>query len=86
MCKTLMSKEHESAGPDGTVDGAVLADVDYAARIPGFGQAMIDAGWLKADKQGLIFSNWDRWNTHSAKRRLKDAERKRQEREGQTAP
>ena len=70
---------------DGTVDGAAVEDVDYAARIAGFGQAMIDAGWLKADKQGLIFSNWDRWNTKSAKRRLKDAQRKRHERKDQTA-
>ena len=70
---------------DGTVDGAVVEDVDYVARIPGFGQAMIDAGWLKADGRGLLFSNWDRWNTKSAKRRLKDAQRKRHERKDQTA-
>lgn len=71
---------------DGLVDGAAVEDVDYAARIPKFGQAMIDAGWLKADGQGLIFSNWDRWNTKSAKRRLRDAERKRQGREAETPP
>jgi hypothetical protein len=70
---------------DGTVDGASVEDVDYAARMSGFGQAMIDAGWLKADTQGLIFSNWNRWNTKSAKRRLRDAERKRHERQEQPA-
>jgi hypothetical protein len=71
---------------DGTINAAVATDVDDVARIPGFGQAMIDAGWLKADGQGLLFSNWNRWNTKSAKRRLKDARRKRDERKDQVAP
>jgi len=71
---------------DGTIDGAAIEDVDYAARIPGFSKAMIDVGWLKADGQGLIFSNWGRWNTKSAKRRLKEARRKQDEREDQGAP
>jgi len=70
---------------DGTVDGAVVADIDYATRIAGFGQAMVEAGWVQVDAKGLIFTNWNRWNTRSAKRRLREAERKRQGRKDQAA-
>jgi hypothetical protein len=72
---------------DGVLDGAVLEDVDDAARIKGFGQAMLDVGWLTADARGLTLTNWGQWNMKSAKRRLRDAERKRRDRsEGDGAP
>jgi hypothetical protein len=62
---------------DGVMDGLGLEDVDYQARIAGFGAAMVRAGWLQADDRGLIFPNFDRWNTETAKQRLQKSERQR---------
>ena len=62
---------------DGHLDGLGLEDVDYQARIEGFGAAMAKAGWLQADNRGLIFPNFDRWNTETAKQRLQKSERQR---------
>jgi len=65
---------------DGRIDGMIPEDLDAITGMIGFGQALKAAGWLAADGRGLIFPNWDRWNTKSAKRRLRDAERKRRAR------
>ena len=62
---------------DGHLDGLGIEDVDYQARIPGFGTAMVKAGWLLADERGLIFPNFDRWNTETAKQRLQKSQRQR---------
>ena len=62
---------------DGHLDGLGIEDVDYQARIEGFGAAMAKAGWLLADHRGLIFPNFDRWNTETAKQRLQKSERQR---------
>jgi len=70
----------DSNSEDGHVHAAIMADVDYAARRDGFGQAMKDAGWILPDPDGLLFPNTDRWITRSAKRRLRDADRKRRTR------
>jgi hypothetical protein len=62
---------------DGVMDGLSIEDVDYQARITGFGAAMVSAGWLQADDRGLIFPNFDRWNTETAKQRLQKSQRQR---------
>jgi len=62
---------------DGVMDGLAVEDVDYQARIPGFGAAMARAGWLQSDDRGLIFPNFDRWNTETAKHRLQKSQRQR---------
>jgi hypothetical protein len=38
---------------------------------------MLDAKWLKADNLGVIFPNWPRWNTASAKERAQARDRMR---------
>jgi hypothetical protein len=70
---------------DALVDGAALADLDYHARIDGFGRAMNSTRpipWVRADNGGLIFPNADRWMTRSAKRRLREKDKKRRQRDG----
>jgi len=62
---------------DGVMDGLGIEDVDYQARITGFGAAMASAGWLQADDRRLIFPNFDRWNTETAKQRLQKSQRQR---------
>jgi len=74
---------------DALVDGATLEDLDYHARINGFGQAMSQtrpAPWVSGDGQGLIFPNADRWMTRSAKRRLREKDKKRRQRERDAPP
>lgn len=66
----------------GGVTGASLDDVDAAAQMPGFGQAMIAAGWLLSDPGGITFPNWGRWNANSAKARLQKNRRQARWREG----
>jgi hypothetical protein len=46
----------------------------------GFWIAVISAGWLRVTRKGLAIPNFERWLGRSAKRRLQDAERKRQSR------
>ena len=36
---------------------------------------MIDVGWLKAEEAGLVFTNFDRHNGHTAKKRSLSAKR-----------
>jgi len=71
----------DSNTEDGCIDAVMHEAIDAATSVPGFGQAMLDVGWLQEDKRGIIFPNWDRWNAKSAKRRLRDATRKRQARD-----
>ena len=70
---------------NGLLDGYEPADVDHAAGLEGFGEAMRKVGWLQADEQGLIFPNWDRWNIKSAKKRAQDRERQRRHRQKRNA-
>jgi hypothetical protein len=63
---------------DGVLEGLGVEDVDYQARVKGFGAAMVEAGWLQVDGRGLLFPNFDRWNTETAKQRLQKSQRQRQ--------
>ena len=60
---------------DGNARNALPALLDDVAGVTGFGHAMLQVGWLQADSDGLIFPNWDRWNTNSAKKRAQNRER-----------
>ncbi len=72
----------DSETTDGTILGMSTLDIDDVVDTPGLGEAMMAAGWLRAEKKlGLIFPNWERWNATPAKRRLLDAERKRKQRD-----
>ena len=66
---------------DGRIDGL---SVDVLATIHGFDRrflgVLLDVGWLTQDEAGLIIPNFQRWLSHSAKRRLQAAERQRRAR------
>jgi len=66
---------------DGRIDGL---SVDVLASIHGFDRrflgVLLDVGWLTQDEAGLIIPNFQRWLSHSAKRRLQAAERQRRAR------
>ena len=52
---------------DGTAEGLDLEWVDETAGVPGFGAAMLAAGWLEETERGVRFANFDRHNGQSAK-------------------
>ena len=52
---------------DGSAAGLDVDWVDETAGVPGFGAAMIAAGWLEADGTGIRFANFDRHNGQPAK-------------------
>ena len=52
---------------DGSAAGLDVDWVDETAGVPGFGAAMIAAGWLKADDAGIRFANFDKHNGQPAK-------------------
>ena len=67
----------DSETVDGNAPSVTFALLDALTGVPGFGQAMVDVDWLIADKTGIRFPNWDRYNTASAKKRLRCRTRKR---------
>lgn len=75
----------DSETADGCIPGIEPTCIDDVVGIVGFGQAMMDVGWILTDAQGLIFPNWDRKNSKSAKRRLRENGRRRQQRNGDEA-
>jgi hypothetical protein len=75
----------DSNTTDGHADGMTKVTLDAVTGVTGFGQAMIDVGWLLEDDRGIIFPCWQRWNTASAKKRQQNAERKRRQREREGA-
>lgn len=52
---------------DGRAAGLDVDWVDEFVGAPGFGAAMIAAGWLEADADGITFTNFDRHNGRPAK-------------------
>jgi hypothetical protein len=52
---------------DGSAVGLDVDWVDELVGVPGFGAAMIAAGWLEADGTGIRFANFDRHNGQPAK-------------------
>jgi len=72
--------------PDGVIPNGTLAMVDHAARLDGFGQAMVDVGWCIIDGTQLVFPKWDRYNEQNAKRRMANTERQRKLREETPTP
>ena len=54
---------------DGIASGVDASWVDEFAGVTGFAEGMIAAGWLECDTESVRFSNFDRHNGLSAKRR-----------------
>jgi hypothetical protein len=67
----------DSVTADGEIPHLTPDDLDAIVRQPGFGQAMLAVEWLEQNGHGLRFPKWDRWNSDSAKARLRDRDRKR---------
>ena len=65
---------------DGLIAGMCPIDVSEAVGIPGIGESMELAGWLRNGDGNVQFPNWERFNSKSGKERLWAAERKRRER------
>ena len=72
--------EHTS---DGVMANACHEDLDDISGVPGFGQAMLAAGWLEVDEfaRTLTFPNFGQWNTPA--KDTTAAERMRKHREKQ---
>lgn len=66
---------------DGRVPFATPQMLDDVVRMPGLAEAMAAVGWLEIGEAYLLFPNWDRHNSSSAKERALGAERIRKHRE-----
>jgi len=60
---------------DGRVEGVTAAQLSDSMSLPGLGEAMVSVGWIAEDRAGLVFINFDRWNSETTKRRLQTARR-----------
>ena len=60
---------------DGNARSVTKALLNRVSGVTGFAQAMIDVGWLKAEETGLVFTNFERHNGHTAKKRSLSAKR-----------
>ena len=60
---------------DGNARSVTKALLNRVSGVTGFAEAMIDVGWLKAEEAGLVFTNFDRHNGHTAKKRSLSAKR-----------
>ncbi len=57
-----------------------LEIIDAKVRLPGFASAVASVQWLQQRPGGLQIPNFERWLSESAKKRFKEAERKRKQR------
>lgn len=67
---------------DGHAPGVTLAHFDRVVGLQNFGESLVEVGWLKATKSGLIFPKWDRHLSQGSKARALATNRKSQERHG----
>lgn len=59
----------------GFLPGLTREDIDDAAGLPGFAQALVYVGWLVVDASGVTIVNWERHNGKSAKVRAQTMRR-----------
>lgn len=65
---------------DGSIHGELLS-VDAVADARGFGEAMHRVGWMKViDDDRIAIPNWNKWNSHAAKKRAFERDKKRKTR------
>ncbi|UNK43441.1 hypothetical protein MNO14_04985 [Luteimonas sp. S4-F44] len=61
---------------DGELPGLSLRQIDRKTGLPGFGEAMVQVGWLEPTEGGVRIVRFEEHNGSSAKRRGLDAQRK----------
>lgn len=62
---------------DGLLRGYSLDAIDLVVGVPGWGRAMVEVGWLDVTPDGVKVCDWEKHNGTSSKRRLQEADRKR---------
>jgi len=62
---------------DGALSGYSLEAIDLEVGVTGWGQAMVDVGWLDVSAGAVVVYEWEKHNGTSSKRRSQEAERKR---------
>lgn len=67
---------------DGILDGYTAELLDEQVEWPGWCENLQHIGWLVIEPQRLIVPEFEEWFDESAKRRAKDAKRKRKSRKG----
>lgn len=60
---------------DGNASGVTKLLVDRKTGVTGFADAMVEVGWLEPTEKGLAFTNFDRHNGNTAKKRAVTAKR-----------
>ena len=65
---------------DGILHGYDAETLDEEVGVDGWSANLQHVGWLVIEAQALIMPEFETWLGHSAKRRLKDAQRKKEER------
>ena len=70
--------------PTGEAPGVTAEWIDRHVAAPGFASAMQKAGWLLIEDGKVVFPNFERWNSQSAKRRIEKTMQKRIERSRQS--
>lgn len=61
---------------DGFMPGLTVRQIDRKTGLPGFGDALVEIGWLIVKTDGVVIVNFSEHNGASAKRRCSDAQRK----------
>lgn len=69
---------------DGHASGVTLAHFDRVVGLPNFGESLVQVGWLKATKSGLIFPKWDRHLSQGSKARALATNRQSHKRHGES--
>lgn len=71
---------------NGHARGVTEMFIDRHVGVSGFAAAMISAGWLESNSDGLRLPKFDEWNSKGAKARLSAAKRKGKSRSQTDAP
>jgi hypothetical protein len=67
---------------DGNARAVTPEWVDRYTCAPGLAKSLIESAWLVVAKEGLVFPNFDRWNSQSAKTRVLGTKRVQRHRNG----
>lgn len=77
--------EVSDAVEPGHIPGVGVDAVDLLVRTPGFGDAMVQVGWLNEDDHGLRMPDFAKYTSLQARQRAKERDKKRRQRAGSRA-